>query len=146
MSVGQIAVVRHSKPAELEIGIQRLDVADDGVAGRGVAVVADGSRSGQRGNHPGIAEIVADQAHALVGVEARAVEADDAGRLLPAMLQRMHAEGGDRGGVGHIPNPEHAAFFMQLVVLRSGGGKTHNKALLLPARRLAGRATHGGGP
>ncbi len=50
-------------------------------------------------------------------MEARAVEADDAGRLLPAMLQRVQAERGDGGGVGHVPDAEHAAFLVQLVVV-----------------------------
>ncbi len=63
--VGQIAVVRDREAAELEIGIQRLDVAQDRVAGGGIAVVAD------RASAPGsdaitlrVAEIVADQAQA----------------------------------------------------------------------------------
>ena len=42
VGVGQVAVVRDREAAELEIGIQRLDVAQDRVAGGGVAVVADG--------------------------------------------------------------------------------------------------------
>ena len=41
VGVGQVAVMRDREAAELEIGIQRLDIAQDRVAGGGVAVVAD---------------------------------------------------------------------------------------------------------
>ena len=73
--VGQVAVVRDREAAELEIGIQRLHVAQDGVAGGGVAVVADRGAAGQRRDHPRIAEIVADQAEAAMRMEVLAVEA-----------------------------------------------------------------------
>ena len=110
--------MRDREPAELEIGVQRLDIAKDGVAGGGVAVVADGDAAGQLLDHAGIAEIVADQAHAAMGVEAGAVEAGDPGGFLPAMLQGVQAERGDRGGVGHVPDAEDAAFLVQGVVAR----------------------------
>ena len=71
MRVGQVAVMRDREAAELEIGIQRLDVAQDRVAGGGVAVMADGDAAGQFLDHPRVAEIVADKAHAAMGVEAR---------------------------------------------------------------------------
>ena len=70
VGVGQVAVMRDREAAELEIGIERLHVAQDRVAGGGVAVVADRGAAGQRGDHPGVAEIVADQAQAAMGVEA----------------------------------------------------------------------------
>ena len=40
--VGQVAVVRDGEAAELEVGEQRLDVAQHRLAGGGVAHVADG--------------------------------------------------------------------------------------------------------
>ena len=67
--VGQVAVMRHREAAELEIGVERLHVAQDGAAGRGVAVVADRRGAGQRGDHPRVAEIVADQAQAAMRME-----------------------------------------------------------------------------
>ena len=109
--------MRHREAAELEIGIQRLDVSQDGFAGRGVAVVADGITAGQRRYHPRVAEIVADQAHSLVRMEPPGIEGDDAGGFLAAMLQRVQAERGHRGRVGYVPDTEHAAFFVQLVVV-----------------------------
>ena len=40
--VGQVAVMRDREAAELEIGVERLHVAQDGLAGGGIAVMADG--------------------------------------------------------------------------------------------------------
>ena len=68
--VGQVAVVRDRQAAELEIGIQRLHVAQHGVAGGGVAVVPESPEvPGQRCDHPRVAKIVADQPQALVADE-----------------------------------------------------------------------------
>ena len=102
--------------AEDEVGVERLHVPEDGVAGRGVAVVADGDAAGQAGDDLGVAEIVADQAHAAMRMEARAVVCDDPGRFLAAMLQGVQAECRDGGGVGHVPDAEHAALLVRLVV------------------------------
>ena len=52
-----------------------------------------------------------------LGVEAGAVEGDDAGRLLAAMLERMQAEHGQRRGVGVAEDAENAALLAQLVVV-----------------------------
>ena len=50
-------------------------------------------------------------------MEALAVEGDDAGGFLAAMLERVQAERGDGGGVGMAENAEHAAFFAQAVAV-----------------------------
>ena len=63
------------------------------------------------------AEIVADKAHAAMGVELLAVIGDDAGRLLAAMLQRVQAERGQRRRVGMAVDAEDAAFFVEMVVV-----------------------------
>ena len=44
-----------------------------------------------------------------------AVGGGDAGALLPAMLQRIEAEVGEIRGLGVAEDPEHAAFFLELV-------------------------------
>ena len=49
-------------------------------------------------------------------MEAVAVIADNPGGFLAPMLQRMQPEGGDSSGVGHVPDPEHPAFVVELVV------------------------------
>ena len=91
--VGQVAVVAEGEAAELEVGEQRLDVALDRIAGRGVAVVAD-RRCARAGARCAALEVKlsADEAEAARGVEMRAVVGDDAGRFLAAVLQRVQAE------------------------------------------------------
>ena len=54
-------------------------------------------------------------AHRAVGVEIVAVEAGDAGRFLPAMLERVQAERGQRGGAIGAVDAEDAAFLVQMV-------------------------------
>ena len=62
-------------------------------------------------------EDVADQAEVAVGVELLAVEADDAGGLLAAVLQGVQPQRGVRRGVGMAEDAEDAAFLVQLVVV-----------------------------
>ena len=62
-------------------------------------------------------EVIADQAETALGVEMVAVEGDDAGGFLAAMLQGVQAERGDRCGIGMAENAEHAAFLVQAVVV-----------------------------
>jgi hypothetical protein len=50
-------------------------------------------------------------------MEPNAVESDDAGGLLAAMLQRMQPERGNGGGVGVIENAEDATLFAQSVAV-----------------------------
>ncbi len=130
VGVGQVAVMRDGEPAELEIGVERLDISKNGVAGGGVAVVPDGDAAGQFFDHPGVAEIVADQSHAAMGVEAGAVEADDAGGFLAAMLQRMQSQRRHRGGIRHVPDAENPAFLVQGVVVGIPAGEGHMQQLL----------------
>jgi hypothetical protein len=61
--------------------------------------------------------MIADQAHAPLGVEVVAIEADDAGCLLAAMLECMQAERGERGRVGVVQDAEDAALLVQPVFL-----------------------------
>ena len=74
--------------------------------------------AGQAVDHLAAGKVVADQTHAALGVEALAVERDDAGGLLAAVLQGVEAERGDRGGVGMAEYAEHAALFAQPVGVR----------------------------
>ena len=48
-------------------------------------------------------------------MEALAVERDDAGGFLTAVLQRMQAERRDSGGVGMTEDSEYSAFFAEPV-------------------------------
>ena len=49
-----------------------------------------------------------------------AVEADDAGGFLAAMLERVQAERGQGRGIGVAEDAEHAAFLMQAVLFEPG--------------------------
>ena len=88
-----------AKPPPSSSAEQRLHVAQDGLAGGRVAHVADRGRAGQAVDHLAAGEVVADQAHAALGMEALAVEGDDAGGLLAAVLERVQAERRDGGGI-----------------------------------------------
>src|SRR6202034_2767040 len=98
-----------SKAASIKFGEQRLHVAQNGFASRRVAHVAHGGVPGEPINHFTLRERVADQTEPPLGMKTHAVEADDAGGLLAAMLERVQAECGDGGGVGMAKYAEHAA-------------------------------------
>ncbi len=106
--------------AGIELGEQRLHVAQDGRAGRGIADVAYGDGAGEAFDHLAAGKRVADQAEAALRVEPCAVEGDDAGGLLAAVLQSVQAERGDGGGLGMAEDAEHAAFFAERVAVQVG--------------------------
>jgi hypothetical protein len=75
-------------------------------------------RARQRLHHLLRGEVVAHVAEAAGGVEALlGVMGDDAARLLPAMLQRVQAEGHEIRRIHHADHAEDAAFLAQLVVI-----------------------------
>ena len=130
MRVGQVAVMRNREAAELEVGVERLHVAQDGATCGGIAVVADRTGAGQRRDHSRVAKVVADQAETAMGMEMAAIEGDDAGQFLAAMLERVQAECGAGRGIGDVPDAENAALLVELVVLRRSQG--HADTLLDP--------------
>src|SRR4029077_4016753 len=90
--MGQVAVVASRQPAELEIGKQRLDVAQRYLARCRIAHMADRHRTRQPGDDLLRAEIVADEAGAPMRAELLAVIGDDAGGFLAAVLQGVQPE------------------------------------------------------
>ena len=60
--------------------------------------------------------MVADQADAALGMEVMAIEADDAGRFLAAMLERMQPKGGQCRRIGMVEDAENAALLVQPVL------------------------------
>ena len=116
-SVGEVAVVGDGEAAGVEIGEQRLHVAQDGVAGRRVAIVPEGDMALEPADHVGLVEIVADQAEAALGMEMGAIEGDDAGGLLAAVLQGVQAERGQGRGVLVSEHAEDTALLAQAIVL-----------------------------
>ncbi len=127
--VRDVAVMRHGKAAGGELGEERLHVAQVRAAGGGIAVVADGAVALQPLHHRRLGEVVADQADMALVEELLAVEADDAGRLLAAMLKRVQAERGQRGRVGMAEYAEDAAFLVEGVVERMHHGVGHRHGL-----------------
>src|SRR5271155_5491734 len=113
--VGQIAVVADGEPAELEIGKQRLHVAQRDLAGCRISDMADSGTAGQATDDLLGAEIVADETLSAMRVELLAVIGDDPGSLLTAMLERVHPERRERRSIGVAIDPEHAAFFVEMI-------------------------------
>ena len=101
--------------AGIELGEQRLHVAQDGGAGGGIADMADRGVAGQALDHFAAGEGIADEAEAAFAVETAAVEGDDAGGFLAAMLEGVQSERRDGGGFGVAEDAEHAAFLSERV-------------------------------
>jgi hypothetical protein len=115
--IGQVAVVPNGKAAGVEVGEQRLHVAQDDVAGGGIAVVADGHAPFQALDDACLAEVVADETQAAFLIEAGAVIGDDAAAFLATMLKGVHAKCGDRGGVVMAKDAKDPAFLAEPVVM-----------------------------
>ncbi len=101
----------------IELAEQRLDVAQHRLAGGGVAHMAHRHGAGQAVDDFAPREGVADEAEPPLGMEPAAVIADDARRLLAAVLQGVQAQRGDGGGVGVPVDAEHAALLAQPVAI-----------------------------
>ena len=139
-SVGEIAVVADREAAGIELGEQRLDVAQDGVARGGIAHMADrGMVPGSRSITSRRGEGIADKAEPALGVKPGAVEGDDAGGFLAAMLQGVQSERGDGGGLGMAEDAEHPAFLAQGVAVQIGIFQTGCSRPRSAERKLRGR-------
>ena len=110
-AVGEVAVVADRETAGIQLGEQRLHIAQDGRAGRRIAHMADRDMARQAFDHLAAGEGVADEAEPALAVKAASVEGDDAAGLLAAMLEGVQPERGDRGGIGVSENAEHATLF-----------------------------------
>ena len=88
--------------------------SNHGVAGGGVAGVADGERARQFREH-GLGEDVGHVAHGLVGVDLLAVGSADARALLAAMLHGVEPEIGELGCFGVAVDGDHSTFVMKLI-------------------------------
>ena len=120
LRIGQIAVVTDREAAGIQFGEQRLDVAQDRLAGRRVTHMADGRRARQALDRAFLGKVIADEAKTSLGMETGAVEGDDARRFLSAMLKRVQAESGAHRGVGVVENAEYAAIFAQAIIVGTG--------------------------
>src|SRR6516164_433890 len=105
------------KAAGVELGEQRLHVAQNGLAGRRIAHMADCHLARQPVDHVASREGVGHEAEAPLGMKPGAVESDDASRLLAAMLQSMQPQRRDRGGLRMTENAEDAALLAEPVAV-----------------------------
>jgi hypothetical protein len=80
--------------------------------------MTDGLVSGQAVDRLAPRECVTDQTKAALRVEALAVEGDDAGGFLAAVLECVQAERGYGGGVGMTEYAEYPAFLAQAIGVR----------------------------
>ena len=134
LGVGEVAVVADGERAARVVDGEGLGVLDVRAAGGGVAHVADGDAPGSA-RQLVLREGVLHEAHRAVGVELLAVGGDDAGRLLPAVLERVQPEVGEVGRLGVAEDAEDAA---------------HARASVAPAARRrqtsSGRSSSDGWP
>ena len=108
--VDQVAVVGDGDESLGGLDADGLRVEQRGVAGGGVAGVADGHVALELGEHV-VGEDVGDQAHAFYIGEILAVGGGDAGGFLSAMLQGVEAEIDLTGGVGMAVDGYYSALF-----------------------------------
>ncbi len=84
------------------------------LAGRGVAIVADGAVAFQPLDDI-LFERVGDQAHLAMRDQPLPVGRNNAARLLAAMLQRVEAEIDHVGRLGMAVDPHHRALFVKFI-------------------------------
>src|SRR5207249_4259841 len=112
--VDAVAVVTDRELAErFATHDHRLGVLDTGAAGRRIARMAD-RRAAPQDPEVGLAEHLADEAHAPDDPHVAAIGRGDPRGLLTPMLQRVECEEGEARGLGRIgplavPNADDAA-------------------------------------
>ena len=116
LRIDDVAVVRQREIARVVTEKERLDVLNAAAAGRGVTHVADGHRTFQ-GRQLLFVENLGHQSLALDAAEgAVLIHRNDAGTLLPAVLQGVEAVVSQRRGVRHPVDAEHPALLVQFAV------------------------------
>src|SRR5690606_529945 len=131
--VDEIAVVRDGDFAVRAVDEEGLGVDDAADAGRRIADMPDGARSGEALDGAPVLDPASDVPLRIVDVEPDAVGAGDAGALLSAMLQRVKAEVRQIGRFRVAIDAEDAALFTELV---HSGLSFHST---LPGCRAGGR-------
>ena len=97
-----------------------LDILDPAAAGRRIAHVADG-HAARKLRQLALVEDLRDQSAALDAVQrAPVVDRHDAAPLLTAVLERVQAVVGQRGGAGNPEDAEDAALLVQFAIADVG--------------------------
>src|SRR5215470_3981682 len=122
-AVGEIAIMADSEAARVQFREQRLNVTQNGLAGRRITHMADRRIAGQPIDHVAPGEGIADQSKPAFRMKPFAVECDDPSRLLTTMLQGMEAERGNRRRVGVAEYAEYAALLAKPIGVGIEGGR-----------------------
>ncbi len=112
--IDEISVVTDGNLTVSAIDKERAGIGGTTLAGGRIAHVPHGQTSREAAEH-GLVEGLVDVGHGARDVQALAVRRGDAGALLSAMLESVEAEIGHVRGFEMTVNPEHAAFFFELV-------------------------------
>ena len=121
MALDRLPLWATAKPPSARSANKRLDVAQRGLAGGRIADMADGDLARQLADDVVAVEIAGDMAHGAMGMIIGAVEGDDTGGFLAAMLERVEAERDEAGGAFGAPDSENAALLAELVVIERIG-------------------------
>src|SRR5260370_7092225 len=117
LEIDKVRVMGERKSAARVLDHKRLAVLEIRRTGSRVAIVANRSRAFEPVDNLGI-ENVGDQSHPAMRNERLAVGRDDAGRLLPPMLQRVEAEIYQVRCLGMAIDAEDTAFLVEAVEIR----------------------------
>ncbi len=104
--------MRERQSAARVLDHQRLAVLERGRAGGGITIVADSGGALEAIDHVAV-EDVGDETHPAMRDQRLAVGRDDSGGFLSAMLQRIHPQVGEIGGLGMAEDAEDAAFLVE---------------------------------
>ena len=114
--IDDVTVMRQCEIARIVAEKERLDILHAAAPGRGIAHMADSRRPFQ-GSKFLLVENLGHQPLALdVAEGAVLIHRDDAGTLLPAVLQGMKAVVSQRRGVRHPVDAENPALLVQFAV------------------------------
>src|ERR1700730_4331713 len=113
--VGQVSVVSEADLDFVAVDHNGLGIEQSLVAGSRVARVTDSETAGELREHAGLEDFF-DLAHCAVEVELRAVAGDNAGGLLPAMLECVQTKIGKVGRLGMAEHAEDTTFVVEMIV------------------------------
>src|SRR6185312_8466896 len=112
--VHQVPVMGQSDHALIAVDHNGLSVEHGRIAAGRVARMSDGNVAGEASKRF-LSEDIGDKSHGLVHLQASAVRRNDACGLLPAVLQLMQSEVGERGGLGVRVYGHHTTFVFEFV-------------------------------
>ena len=119
--VDEVAVVGHADGAEAVAGNEGLHVFEHGLAGGGVADVADGEAAGELVQLR-LVEHVGNETNAGDGLEDVVVNRNDSGAFLAAVLKRVEGEVAKARGLRVAVYAHHAALLARLLVVPGASG------------------------